>query len=64
MGPDLPDDVARKLEQVSEDLQNDLAHLSSNSTHKSAAKAGLRMQVEDPQFVVEAILKVVAATRK
>lgn len=64
MAPDLPDDVSRKLEQVSQTLQSDLTHLSSKSTHKSAAKAGHYIQTEDPQLVIEAILKVVDATQK
>jgi len=64
MAPDLPDDVSRKLEQISQNLQNDLTHLSSKSTHKSAAKAGHLIPSEDPQLVIEAILKVVDATQK
>jgi pimeloyl-ACP methyl ester carboxylesterase len=64
MAPDLPDGVSRKLEQVSQDLQNEFVHLSSKSIHKSAAKAGHLIQAEDPQLVIEAILKVVDATQK
>jgi pimeloyl-ACP methyl ester carboxylesterase len=62
--PDLPKNVSDKIEQSWDEWQNDLCRLSSNSTHKAAVKAGHYVQAEDPQLVVEAILKVVAATKQ
>jgi pimeloyl-ACP methyl ester carboxylesterase len=62
--PDLPKDLSDKMEQLWGEWQNNLCRLSSNSTHKTAVKAGHYVQTEDPQLVIEAILKVVDATKK
>ena len=44
--------------------QADLAALSSNSTHIIATKAGHNIQVDEPQLVIDAILKVIAQVKK
>jgi pimeloyl-ACP methyl ester carboxylesterase len=59
MDPDLPNDIATKVEQVWQDLQVNLLSLSSNSTHIIASKAGHYIQVDEPQLVIDAILRVV-----
>lgn len=58
--PDLPDDVSKKLEDVSQQLQNELANLSTNSTHVVATKAGHEIQVDEPQLVIDAVREVSA----
>lgn len=58
IAPELPAEVSRKIEQVSQTLQIDICRLSSNSTHRIAAKSGHYIQTDDPQLVIEAILKV------
>lgn len=52
------------LERVWQELQRDLARLSSNSTHKVATKAGHFISVDEPQLVVDAILKVLDVAKK
>jgi pimeloyl-ACP methyl ester carboxylesterase len=60
MVPDLPDEVSKKLEDVSQQLQNELAGLSTDSTHAIATKAGHEIQVDEPQLVITAIGEVVS----
>lgn len=59
MVPDLPDDVLKRIEQISQELQAELPKLSTNSSHKVAAKAGHAIHVEDPKLVIDAIREVV-----
>jgi hypothetical protein len=40
MVPDMPEDVLKRIEQISQELQAELPKLSTNSSHKVAAKAG------------------------
>jgi pimeloyl-ACP methyl ester carboxylesterase len=63
IAPNLPEAASLQIEQVSEKLQVDLCRLSSHSTHKIAAKAGHYIQADDPQLVIDAILKVVDAAK-
>jgi pimeloyl-ACP methyl ester carboxylesterase len=62
MVPDLPDDMSKKLEDIGQNLQNDLAKLSTNSTHTIATKAGHHIHVDEPELVIHAIREVVAKT--
>ena len=62
--PKLPKDLCDKIEQSWDEWQNDLCRLSSNSAHETAVKAGHSVQREDPRLVIDAILKVVDATKK
>lgn len=57
-------ELSKKIEQVWAKLQNNLASLSSNSTHIIATKAGHYIQVDQPQLVIDAILKVIAEIKK
>ena len=63
MVPDLPDEVSKKLEDVSQQLQNELALLSTDSTHVIATKAGHHVHVDEPELVVKAIREVVSKAR-
>jgi pimeloyl-ACP methyl ester carboxylesterase len=62
--PSLPPELSGKIEQIWENQQNEFAHLSSNSTHVIATKAGHYIQVDEPQVVIDAILKVIEAAKK
>ncbi len=61
--PDLSPDTAQKIEKVWQDQQNSLANLSTNSAHVTAANAGHYIQIDEPQTVIDAILKVVEAAK-
>jgi len=60
----LSPDVAEKVEKVWQKLQNELAGLSSSSTHIVAAKAGHFIQLDEPRLVIDAILKVIEEAKK
>lgn len=60
----LPTDVSDKLMRVWQDMQIDLEGLSSNSTHIIASHAGHHIQAEEPQIVIDAILKVMGQVKK
>lgn len=62
--PSLSPELSGKIEQIWEDLQNDLANLSSNSTHIIATRAGHYIQVDEPQLVIDAILRMIDEARK
>ncbi len=61
--PGLPADIAAGLEQVWSDLQRDLLNLSTRSTQIVATHAGHQVQLDEPQLVTEAILKLLRDTR-
>lgn len=63
MYPNVAPEITEKLEQMWQKLQNDLASLSSNSTHVTATKAGHYIQVDEPQLVIDAIRKVIEETK-
>lgn len=63
MIPELPDDVSKKLEDILLQLQNELAALSTDSTHVIATKAGHEIEVDEPELVIKAIREVVAKVR-
>jgi pimeloyl-ACP methyl ester carboxylesterase len=56
----LTPELSAQIQQVWTKLQNNLASLSSNTTHIIATKAGHYIQVDEPQLVIDAILKVIA----
>jgi len=51
------------MKPVWSELQSDLLRLSSNSTHLAAAHAGHMVQLEEPDLVIKAILRVVRAVQ-
>jgi pimeloyl-ACP methyl ester carboxylesterase len=61
--PDLPEDVAARLGQVNQELQHELAQLSTNSTHIIVDNSGHYIHDEQPNVVVAAIRRVVDAAR-
>jgi pimeloyl-ACP methyl ester carboxylesterase len=58
MVPDLPDELLKTLEAISQSLQRDLTSLSSVTTHRIADSAGHYIHAEDPDLVVNAILEL------
>jgi len=60
----LSPDVAEKVEKVWQKLQDELAGLSSSSTHIVATKAGHFIQLDEPRLVIDAILKVIEEAKK
>jgi pimeloyl-ACP methyl ester carboxylesterase len=62
--PNLSPELSAKVDQIWQDLQNDLARLSSNSTHIIATYAGHNIPVDEPQLVIDAILKLIADAKK
>ena len=60
----LPTDLSDNLMRIWQDMQIDLEGLSSNSTHIIANKAGHYIQAEEPQLVIDAILKVMGQVKK
>lgn len=64
ISPNLSPDTRAKMEQVWQDLQVDLASLSSNSTHVIAEPAGQTTPADEDQEIIDAILKVVSATKR
>jgi len=61
--PPLLTGINAKLQQIWQDLQSELAGLSSNSTRVIATQAGHDIPNEEPKLVVDAILKLVNETR-
>jgi pimeloyl-ACP methyl ester carboxylesterase len=61
--PDLPEDVAVRLGQVEHELQQELAQLSTNSTHIIVDNSGHYIHDEQLDVVVAAIQRVVDAAR-
>ena len=61
--PNLPKDVSDKIEQQWEQWQNELCQLSSQSSHQTALKAGHYIQQDEPQLVIDAILKIMGAAK-
>jgi pimeloyl-ACP methyl ester carboxylesterase len=57
-------DLNTKLEQVFQDSQVEQSKLSTNSSLVVATTAGHDIEVDEPQLVIDAILKVVEEARK
>jgi pimeloyl-ACP methyl ester carboxylesterase len=56
MAPFLPPEIAGPGAPVWQELQANLAELSSNSTHLIAAEAGHSIHLKEPHMVIEAVL--------
>jgi pimeloyl-ACP methyl ester carboxylesterase len=59
----LPSAYKTKLNEVWQELQRELASLSTNSTHIVATKSGHYIQEHEPELVIEAIRQLVEAAR-
>jgi hypothetical protein len=62
-GCDVPASVNKQIDQANQDLQAQLARLSSNSRHTVAEKSGHNIHLDQPDLVIEAIVGVVEAAR-
>jgi len=60
----MPADQAVKAEQVWQELQADLARMSSNSQLLVAEKSGHGIQTDQPELVVAAIRQMTETVRK
>jgi pimeloyl-ACP methyl ester carboxylesterase len=61
--PGIPVKISDKMRAVWHDLQLDLLSLSANSSHVIANHAGHNIQLDEPQLVIDAILKIVQESR-
>ena len=61
--PDLPEDLVKPTNDAWQQMQNELAQLSSRSTHVIAKNSGHYIQIDRPDLVIEAIRKVVDQAR-
>jgi pimeloyl-ACP methyl ester carboxylesterase len=59
----LPADVATRVRQLVQDVQRDLASLSSRSRHVIAHESGHEIERDQPDVVIDAIRQVVDAVR-
>jgi len=57
--PDLPEDLVKPTHDAWQQMQNELAQLSSRSTHVIAKNSGHYIQIDRPDLVIEAIHRVV-----
>jgi pimeloyl-ACP methyl ester carboxylesterase len=60
----MPAGQAAQAEQVWQELQAELAGLSTNSRMLAAGKSGHRIQMDQPELVVDAILQMVEMIRR
>jgi pimeloyl-ACP methyl ester carboxylesterase len=60
----LPGDLEQRLQQEWNTMHKELSQLSSNGTFVLAEKSGHSIHQDEPQLVIDAILKVVAEARK
>jgi len=61
--PGVPEEVYAQIAALKEELQRELAELSTNSDHRVVSDAGHVIQGDDPEAVAEAIRDVVNAVR-
>jgi pimeloyl-ACP methyl ester carboxylesterase len=61
--PDLPADLVKPLNDAWEQMQGELARLSTKGTQTIAKHSGHYIQIDRPEMVVDAIQKVVNQTR-
>jgi pimeloyl-ACP methyl ester carboxylesterase len=62
--PDLPEDLVKPTHDAWQQMQNELAQLSSRSRHVIANQSGHYIQIDRPDLVIEAIHKVVDQARQ
>jgi len=61
--PGIPPELSETLQGVWSELQADLLQLSADSTHIIATHAGHHIQLDEPQLVVDCILKMLSTAR-
>jgi pimeloyl-ACP methyl ester carboxylesterase len=62
--PDLPEDLVKPLNDAWEKMQEELAQLSTRSTHVIANNSGHYIQFDRPDLVIDAVHKVVDECRQ
>ena len=60
---DLPAGLSDKWDEIWVELHDELAHISSRSSHILAMESGHFIQLDQPDLVVDAILQVIEAAR-
>jgi len=61
--PDLPEDLVKPASDAWQQMQDELAHLSSRGTRVIAKNSGHFIQLDRPDVVIEAVHKVVNQVR-
>jgi len=61
--PDFPQDSAAAIEELRRTIHDSFTHLSSESAYVVAERSGHIVQYDEPEVVLAAILRVVAAVR-
>jgi pimeloyl-ACP methyl ester carboxylesterase len=61
--PDLPDDLVKPASDAWQQMQDELAHLSTRGTHVIAKNGGHFIQFDRPDAVIEAVRKVANQAR-
>jgi pimeloyl-ACP methyl ester carboxylesterase len=61
--PDLPEDLEKPASDAWQQMQNELAHLSTRGTHVIAKDSGHFIQFDRPDAVIDAVHKVVNQAR-
>jgi pimeloyl-ACP methyl ester carboxylesterase len=62
--PDLPEDLVKPTHDAWGQMQNELAQLSTNSTHVIAKRSGHYIQLDRPDLVIEAVREVLQKARR
>jgi len=62
--PDLPEDLVKPASDAWQQMQDELAHLSTRGTHMIAKNSGHFIQFDRPDVVIEAVRKVVNQARQ
>ncbi len=62
--PDLPEDLVKPTNDAWQQMQEELAHLSTRSTHVIAKNSGHYIQLDQPEVVIEAVRQVVDQARQ
>lgn len=62
--PDLPEDLVKPVNDAWQQMQDELAQLSTRSTHVIAKNSGHYIQLDRPDLVIEAIRQVLEQARQ
>jgi pimeloyl-ACP methyl ester carboxylesterase len=62
--PDLPDDLVKPTNDAWQQMQNELAQISTRSTHIIAKNSGHYVQFDRPDLVIEAVRNVINEVRQ
>jgi pimeloyl-ACP methyl ester carboxylesterase len=62
--PDLPDDLVKPTNDAWQQMQEELAHLSTRGTQVVAKNSGHYIQLDRPEVVIEAVRRVVDQARQ